>query len=139
MRNQLYRAAYAAIAIHFLRRIIRKTSCSRQRGFRGETSPEPRYTIFAIPDQNHRCLVADVYAELTNDEMNSIEERLGGVLHGMSVFARYCPEFARGCGPFVDLFTITSGKHRDMFTPAMSAEACRAIMSVIPNDSFLML
>lgn len=139
MHNQLYRAAYAAIAIHFLRRIIRKASCTRPRGCNGEALPEPRYTIFAVPDTGHRCLVADVYAELTDDETNSIEERLEGVLNGMSVFVRYCPDFARGCGPFVDLFTMTSGKHPEMFTPEMSAEACRAIMSVIPNDSFLML
>lgn len=139
--KSIHVAAYIAIVLSFARKImaIPLRSPERIREVPREFLPEPRYTVFAIPDSGHRCLVADVYSELTSDEMDDIERRLRGVLNGMAVFARYSPSFARGCGPQVDLFTITSGKHIDTFTLEMASGARRAIMCVIPPENFRIL
>jgi len=121
MLKYVYTAAYLAIAIQGARRLLHKTYCSRPRGVHPGTRQEPRHTIFAIPDYGHRCLVADVYTELTENETDAIEKRLHDVFAGMSVSARYCPAFARGCPSHVDLFTL--GGNRTMYDALVDARS----------------
>lgn len=140
MTRSIQYAIYLSIFISFVRRILAKARVEPTGHWLSpDATEEPEYTVFVIPDSDHRCLVADIYKSLTDDEKSSIEQRMNGIFHGFSCFARYDPQFARGCSAHVDLFELHSNRHPELVTLKMAIEARKAIMSILPIGTYRML